>query len=145
MIIQAPPELIYDALTDFDNLDQLLKGIRESRQLTDELDGIQVFTKRRSCFLLFCFTSEVVEEVTYPEPGVIVSTIVPDQSDFKSGYMRWRLTENGGGTTMVYDAKMVPDFWIPKLVGARAIKRNMSRQLKKLGNTLEHRALENTQ
>lgn len=145
MVIDAPPELVRAALTDFENLDQLLKGVKESRQLprTEDSDPIQVYTKRRSCFLLFCFNSEVVEVVTYPQNGVIVSTIVPDQSDFKSGFMRWQITPTPNGTLMVYTAEMEPEFWIPKAVGSVAIKRSMNKELKNLAKVLERRAQEN--
>ena len=139
VFIDAPSDLIYEALTDFDNLHQLSKGIKKSHLVPDTVD-LEVFTRRRSCFLLLCFTSEVVETVTYPEPGVIVSTIVPSKSDFKSGVMRWRIVADGKGSTMHYDASMVPDFWIPRVIGSGAIRRTMKKQLKQMSSTLETRA-----
>ncbi|MEM7281384.1 MAG: SRPBCC family protein [Pseudomonadota bacterium] len=141
LLIQAPADLVFQAMTDFDNLDQLSSSIRKSERLTD-VDGLQVFSRRRSCFFLLCFTSEVVEAVTYPEPGVIVSTIVPDKSDFKSGVMQWRITGTENGSRMRYHATMVPDFWIPRVVGSGAIKRTMKKQLKMIAETLETRAKE---
>ena len=137
--IQAPTDMVFAALTDFEKLDQLLPDVKESRQLSDG-DEIQVYTRRRSCFLLICLGSVVVEVVTYPAPGVIVSTIDPGRSDFKSGVSSWRLVATKTGTRMDYTANMEPDFWIPRIVGAGAVKRSVKKQLKAIARDLEQRA-----
>ncbi len=142
--IQAPANLVFAALTDFEQLDQLLPDVKESRRLPGS-DELQVYTRRKSCFLLICLGSEAVEVVTYPGPGVIVSTIDPQRSDFRSGISRWHVVTTEDGTRMDYMAVMEPDFWIPRIVGASAVKRSVKKQLKAIAKDLEKRAQQSPQ
>lgn len=41
----------------------------------------------------------------------------------------WRLTPEPGGTRVVYQARMIPEFWVPPLIGPAIVRRNVRLQL----------------
>jgi hypothetical protein len=53
---------------------------------------------------------------------LLVSRHVPQDSDLRSGGARWQLSEVNGGTHLLFEAQVEPDFWIPPLIGPLVVK-----------------------
>ena len=47
-------------------------------------------------------------------------------SDFREGWVRYRLLAEGEHTQLITDAMLVPNFWFPPLVGTMLIKGKLS-------------------
>ncbi len=125
-IINAPPELIISTLLDYNNFYRLSGGIKETRYLEPDPDGVPVaLTVVESCVLFFCKQLIKTERVLHPSNNEIILEADPTRSDFKFMRSRWSVTEIGGSTVLSYDMDMQADFWIPPLIGAWAIKHKL--------------------
>ena len=125
-IINAPPELIISTLLDYNNFYRLSGGIKETRYLDPDPDGVPVaLTVVESCVLFFCKQLTKTERVLHPSNNEIILEADPTRSDFKFMRSRWSVTEMGGSTVLSYDMDMQADFWIPPLIGAWAIKHKL--------------------
>ncbi len=141
--INAPADLIIETLLDFDHFYRLSGGIRETRYLDPDPDGIAVaFTLVESCVLFFCKQIKKTERILVSSNSEIVLVVDPARSDFKFMHSRWSVKEEYGQTILTYDMDMEPDFWIPPLIGTWALKRklyssamNMARRMEKMATT----------
>ncbi len=123
--IDAPRELVFATLSDYDGLADLSTRFKESRS---EIlaDGTQhIYTRVEGCILFFCHSVErhaALETVANEE---ILATVDPARSDFEKGIERWVLTSNARGTRVVYTHELVPKFWVPPVIGVWAIRREL--------------------
>ena len=125
-IINAPPELIISTLLDYNNFYRLSGGIKETRYLEPDPDGVPVaLTVIESCVLFFCKQLIKTERVLHPSNNEVILEVDPTRSDFKFMHSRWSVREIGGSTVLSYDMDMQADFWIPPLIGAWAIKHKL--------------------
>ncbi|HEY7840585.1 MAG TPA: hypothetical protein VIC61_03370 [Gammaproteobacteria bacterium] len=117
---------VYAIATDFENLYRISPTIIESARLPSPGPGLE---RRkmvlRTCILFFCFDADFVEDAELVG-HTIITTIVPEQSDFKSGRTTWEMSSRGPGLSrIVLETKVVPAFWIPPVIGPWLIKKKM--------------------
>lgn len=122
--IAASPGEVIAVLTDYDNPDRLNPDVKK-QEVIGVFDGAsRVLTDVRSCLFLFCRNITMVQDVSV-DGTTIQADIVPGLSNFRSGSMRWSVTQRPDSmSTVVYTATMEPDVFIPPLIG-RALIRNM--------------------
>lgn len=117
VLIDAPREAVEAALTDFDRIEELSERFVESRSLGQPEPGVtEVLTRLRDCVAFFCKTLERVERIRETDTGLVAED-VPGRGDFRSGRTVWALTAEGERTRLVFASRLVPDFWVPPLVG----------------------------
>jgi hypothetical protein len=137
-VVAAPPDFIFDVLMDFDHFHKLVAGMVVTSYLPPEADGTIVgYTLVNSCAWIFCKRFEKVERMwPVPRRGLVTQAI-PARSDFELYLTRWRLEEVPGGTRLHFEAKMRPDFWVPPLLGAWAVKRKLYWTALEMGQVVE--------
>lgn len=52
----------------------------------------------------------------------IIGRIIPKNSDFKSGWMKWQLSEISGKTSIHFSSELTPNFWVPPFIGPLLIQ-----------------------
>ncbi len=125
-----PYATVYALITDYNRLGRLNPSITESRLVALPAPGEKhVFTKLHGCVLLFCETLKRVERVTEPERGVIATEIIPEQSDFRTGVATWRLSPDGEGTWIRYDAVIEPKRKLLPVVGPWLVRKHIKDEL----------------
>jgi hypothetical protein len=125
--LTAPPLAVFAVITDYPQLRDLHRRVKESRVLR-RIDArtTEVFTLLRGCVAaIFCKSIRRVERVTESPPYVLVAEVIPGQSDLKSGVVRWQLVPDGQGTRLFYDSELEPDFWVPPLLGDALMSRSI--------------------
>jgi Polyketide cyclase / dehydrase and lipid transport len=128
--IDAPAAMVYRLITDYDHLHDVNPAIRESRILrTFSPEKYRIRTVTRVCVLFHC--RDVIQSQDMVQlPGYIIeANILPQDSDFRRGRAQWRLSAEGDSTVMHFRAELVPDFFMPPLIGAWLIRRVMVNQL----------------
>lgn len=117
---------LYELLIDYDQFPRFTSAIVEARNLADDDSGRPGFyTRMEGCVLLWC-QNFVRMGYLQLEPMVeIVAVTDPDRSNFKLATERWQLRPEKGGTLLIYEFDMVPDFWVPPVVGPYFIKREL--------------------
>ena len=144
--LAAPPERLKRYLTDYANYASYFDSIRESRVLGRTRDGaLRVHLRLYSCVLFFCRSATVVKDVTERPDGTITARIEPDLSDFREATEHWRIVPDRGQTRLLYQAQLVPKFYVPPLVGPWLLKRHIRRTLEYSAVKLETLANEKPQ
>lgn len=140
-MVDAPPRSVYRVLTDFADLPALNPAIISvSVQAAPGNLGVRVRSVLNSCIWFFCRKVVQVEDVFEPDAHTIDARIVPGRGDFESGWSTWQLSAQGERTHLHYEARRVPDFWIPPLIGPWAVAHGLRVQLLASIPVLEHLA-----
>lgn len=121
-IIEAPADYVRYVLADTVHIYRLSPSIIESEVLpSSSADEKQVRTRLLCCTSVFCREVERVDIVRMLESGNFEAEIVPTMSEFKSGKATWTITPMDNASYIVYQAFLEPDFFIPPVVGTRAV------------------------
>lgn len=118
------PQELYAVLTDFDLFKRFTSAIVESRNVEPDDEGRPRFYARmQGCVLLFCKSFIRNGHLELKPMVEIIAITDPEESDFKLSRERWRLLPDGEGTILIYEFEMVPDFWVPPVIGPFYIQR----------------------
>ncbi len=128
-VLAAMPDRIIDVLTDFDRLDRLSSQITSSQRLPAQPPfDARVKTTMKTCVLVHCIVIRRVEDVLV-EPRRLVTRIVPELSDFNSGWAQWQLISFGEGVHLSYRSELDPTLSLPPVIGPMVLKRRMQDDL----------------
>ncbi len=131
VVLDAERSKVWQIMTDYERLPRVSKIIVESRVLKQEdTNRHRVGVTLEACVLIFCKTvKRVVDIEAWPQQEILV-TEDPAQSDFRYAVERWRVVAEGEKTRLFYSAEMVPDFFIPPLIGPWVVKYFLQREIK---------------
>jgi len=94
--VTASIDQVASVLTDYEHPNRLTPDVTK-REVVGRQSGItRVRTEIHSCVVLFCKDLTLTQDVTIVA-GTIQADIVPEESDFRSGYVLWLITSSGGG------------------------------------------------
>ncbi|HYQ72093.1 MAG TPA: hypothetical protein VET88_09230 [Gammaproteobacteria bacterium] len=129
--IDAPRELVHRTITDYSNLAAINPDILASELLETTPAGVStVRTVIEVCILVFCKQVQQLQRVTHPDLDTIEAVIVPEGSDFRSGFARWQLSSPTAATTVLqFNEIFEPDFWVPPVIGPWLIQRKLVREV----------------
>ena len=122
MDIDADYDSVYSTLLDFENLKDLTDSIKESELLESEDDVHIVRMRSEGCVLFICQSVIQVSTVTELGRGYIKSVVDPKKSDLSYGKVLWQIIDEDETTKIIYDADIIPGFWIPPLIGPYILK-----------------------
>ncbi|MDA0681347.1 MAG: SRPBCC family protein [Proteobacteria bacterium] len=139
---EVSPEALYRVLSNYDLFTKFTSAIAESRNVEPDEEGRpQFYSRMEGCVLLWC-KSFIRNGYLLLDPArEIVAITDPEKSDFKLSHEKWTLVPEGDGTLMTYEFEMVPDFWVPPIIGPFYIKRAMRTGGEKAVNRIEALAL----
>lgn len=138
MRIDADYDSVYSTLLDFENLKELTESIKESELLESKDDVHIVLMRSEGCVFIFCQSIIQVTTVTELGRGYIKSIVDPKKSDLSYGKVLWQIIDEDETTKIIYDANIVPDFWIPPLIGTYIFKNRLAEEVEKTINGIEH-------
>jgi len=125
-----PPHDVYSKLTNYNHLDQINPSILESKLLGMEPDGTRrVYSMMRGCVMFFCENLRRVERVQERSPNLIVSEILPELSDFKSGRSQWRILPSETGSQIFFEAMLEPKRPLKVFIGVWLVKKSIRKEL----------------
>ena len=114
---------LYAVLIDYDLSTKFTSLIVESRNVEPGADGMpRFYTRMEGCILFWCKTFVRNGYLLLASKNLIVAITDPETSDFEFGRERWQLSEEDGGTLVIYDFEMEPRFWVPPIIGPYFIK-----------------------
>jgi len=127
MLVHAPARYVSSVLTDYKYIYRLNPSITLSEILPSPRSGtVRVKTRMQGCILFFCRDVDRVEEVREVNAGHLQAVIIPQQSDFTSGSADWHIQPLGDNSRIVYEAQLVPAFFIPPVIGSYFVKRTFA-------------------
>jgi hypothetical protein len=140
--VSASVDQVIAVLTDYAAADRLDPDVRK-REVISEHDGItRVRTDTLGCVFFFCKEIQLTQDVTIID-NVIRADIVPDQSDFRSGYLLWAITPTAaGGAHIGFEAVIEPDSFILPVLGNLVIQKRLRKQVFATAENLAREAAE---
>jgi len=126
VLINADSERVYKALTNFNNLSAINPAVTSSNliySLSDTQHRVEINVE--SCVTFFCKKLVQVQDVEELPGKLILTTVVPEKSDFDYAHARWKVTSEQGRTRVTFDSDLKPSFWIPPLIGPLLIEKKL--------------------
>ncbi len=138
VVLDAERDRVWNIMTDYDRLPRVSKVIVESRVLEQHGDNRhRVGVTFRACVLIFCKTMKKVVDIQARPRDDIVVTGDPALSDFRYSVEHWQVSVEGSNTRLLYTAEMIPDFFIPPLIGPWVVKHFLQNEIKTTAITVE--------
>ncbi len=128
-IVDAPRADVFQAFTLFENLSRINPSIIDSSATPISDNTTRVTTRVKDCMGLFCKSLTLVEDVTIFEGERVRSQMVKGLGDFDAGLTEWIFQSEGEKTRVVYSSRVKPGFWLPPLVGKKAMKKALREQI----------------
>jgi hypothetical protein len=130
VLVAAEAASVREFVSDYTQWPRLSNKVREGQLLKTFPDGRQrVRLDFRSCVLIFCKTIRQIKDVTTRPNGDLVTVMVPERGDFKSGWERWQILVEQNQTRVLYDAVLVPSYRGLPLIGPWIVKSSLRRML----------------
>lgn len=138
----ATPAEVYRLVTDHNHLNLLNDDVMESVLLTPPDAPVK---KRRVvlhiCILFFCRDMILVESLQENGKDKLIATVVPEESDFRSGMTVWQVAPVGKTQSRLqFHSTFQPVFRVPPVIGPWLIKKKMEQALSVMITRLEHHA-----
>jgi hypothetical protein len=125
-ILDAPVDRIEAVLRDFEAYKQLDARILEARIVERPASYVTMLqTTLHVCFGPFCRDVKRLERIEQA-PLQLTAVADPAHSDVKFGETRLKLSVSEGRTRISYHTSIVPDFWIPAVVGRRWLLKTLA-------------------
>ncbi|GBG00799.1 hypothetical protein AZSI13_01260 [Azospira sp. I13] len=132
------PGLAWAVLTDFDNMARIVSNLNASRVVSRQGNVLQVEQKGRARFGLFSVAFESLREITLtPRRRIQARGLSGSAKQFESDMT---LAAEGEGTVFTYRVEMVPDFWLPSLLGPSLLRHEMAEQFSALVAEMQRRS-----
>ncbi|MHB8743814.1 MAG: SRPBCC family protein [Sulfuricaulis sp.] len=130
VVLDAERNKVWQIMTDYAQLPRVSKVIVASRILqTQGANRHRVAVTFHACVLIFCKTmKKVVDIQAWPQHDILVIGD-PAFSDFSYSVEHWRVLAEGTKTRLFYTAEMVPDFFIPPLIGPWVVQSFLQREI----------------
>ena len=131
VLLDAPRDRVWQIMTDYERLPRVSKIITESRILKQEdTHRHRVGVTLEACVLIFCKTVKRVVDIEARPQTEIIVTDDPAFSNFSYAVERWRVGAEDSRTRLNYTAELVPDFFIPPLIGPPVVKYFLRREIR---------------
>ncbi len=139
--VAATSDQVIAVLTDYANPARLDSDVKK-REVLSEHDGVtRVRTESLGCVFFFCKEIMITQDVTVVA-DVIEADIVPEQSNFRSGYLRWSITSNTNGNSNIgFEAVIEPDAFIMPVIGNLLIRKKLRQQVLMTAKNLQTEAV----
>lgn len=123
---KADPESLYGVLTDYNLFPKFTSAIVEAKNMGPDEEGRpEFYTRMEGCVMFWCQSFVRMGHLRLDPLKEIVAITDPERSNFKLATERWQLRPEQGGTLLIYEFDMEPDFWVPPVLGPFYIKRTL--------------------
>ncbi len=138
--VAASVNQVMALLTDYGFPNRLNPEVTKRKVISRHRGTTRVRTEIRSCVFFFCKDVALTQDVSVVA-DTIQADIVPDESDFRSGYFRWSVSSSdSGGSDIRFEAVVEPDFFIPPLIGGFFVRKSLRREILATAKNLETEA-----
>lgn len=136
--VAVTPAVAWAVLTDYEGMPKFVEDLRESHVVEHEGDRLRVVQRGLTRLGPFSFDYDVEREVVLEPMRALHSRAL--RGNVKKLDMHTLVDPDGTGTRIRFRAAMIPDFWVPPLVGERLIRTRFERQFESLSKEMRRRA-----
>ena len=134
----APAELCYAVLADFDRLSDFIPGMQSSRIVSAPGEPLLLRQVGRTKVALSEYTFDVTLAVAVDPPLEITFRRVAGNLERMDG--SWRVAGDAARCKIDYRAEIEPGFWVPPLIGPLIMRSQVARQIEGLESEIARRA-----
>ncbi|HWA39026.1 MAG TPA: SRPBCC family protein [Burkholderiales bacterium] len=138
--IAAPTSIVWQVVTDYERLPSFVPGIARSRVRERNGSRLRLEQSGEARFLVFAFPIEVQLEVVEAPPHWVVSHAVGGNLRRMIGRYDLLPDEARRGVKLAYVGVIEPDFDLPPLVGAAALRQMAEQQFRAMVGEIERLA-----
>ena len=125
----------WQVLTDYERFAEFVPDIQSSRVVSRDGNRVQVEQKGEARLLFFSFPIDVRLAITEQPNARIVSRSVG--GNFREMQGVYMLEAEQGRVSLRYTGRMVPDFYVPPLIGTLVLRRNVENTFRALVDEIE--------
>ncbi len=141
VVLASPFEPVHSIITNHAELHRISEMLLETSLISNTDTDIKRRLVMRTCILIFCFTTTMVENVLETDTAVL-TRIVPGQSDYKYGETEWQVNAiDADHSSIEIYCELEPGFWIPPAIGPFLLKRKMMSEARKTIDRIEELAI----
>lgn len=132
------PRVAWEVLTAYDRYPEFVPDLQHSRIVTRSANAASVEQRGTARWLFYRVSVSVMLTVTeQPYERVHSVAIGGDFREFSGSY---RIVPTSRGVRVEYSGRMVPDFWMPPVIGLPALRAMVARQFNGLISEIERRS-----
>jgi hypothetical protein len=125
----------WEVLTDYNRLAEIVPDLRVSRVISRQGNLVQLEQKGEARLLFFSFPLDVRLAITeHPRERIVSRAVSGNFRDMRGAYT---LEEGEGRVLLRYKGSMVPDFYVPPLIGTWLLRHSVEATFQALVNEIE--------
>ena len=139
IVAEAPADLCYAVISDFDRLADFIPDLKSSRIVSGPRQPLRLRQVGETRGGFSRYSIDVTLALTVDPPREISFTRVDGNLEKMEG--RWRVHGDTGRCTIDYRADLQPAFWVPPVLGPMIMRQQVEAQLEGLKAEIDRRAL----
>ena len=137
--VAAPLPKVWRILTGYDRMAEFVPDMESSKVLSRNGGEVIIEQFGVARFLFMSRTIHlIVRAVEQPMSSIDISLISGDMKHYES---RWELVPvpETGGTKIIYHGKLLPNFYVPSLLGSKMVRSDIERMMNAVLARLDRR------
>lgn len=135
--VAASPATVIDVLTDFDHMVGVVPNLESSRVVSRSGKVFIIEQRGKAEFGPFTFRFESRRRVQLFSEGLLVADALSGST--KHMHSELRVSAQGRGATVDYQAEMIPDRWLPSSLGVSFMRHELAEQFSALRREMVRR------
>jgi len=145
MQINAAKQNVLKVMTNYSQLEKLSNTIVSSTVIEQKSKSSKVKLVSEGCIFIFCQTIIQMQNVNQLENDYITINVEPMPGHIKFSTQLWQFKAVSPSVTQVqYSADILPDFWIPPLIGSWLFQNRLIDEARLIINSAEKIANSNS-
>jgi hypothetical protein len=138
MSVDAHHHIAWQVLTDYNNLARFVPGMQTSQIVSAPGEPMLLRQTGQSGFLVFNVPIEVIARIEeFPLDAIRFYAV---GGNLKNKVGEWRIQRQNDATLLLYQADIVPGFWVPALLAASIMAEDVRRKLVGVAQEVQRRA-----
>lgn len=128
-IVRAAPERVWQVLTDYEQMDQFVPDLASCKVLSRSGKEVIIEQFGTARFLIMSKSIHlIVRAQETPLSSIDIGLVSGDMKHYEA---HWKLVPlpDAGGTRIVYKGKMMPNFYVPGLIGGSLVRSDIAHMM----------------
>ncbi len=126
--VQAPLATVWKTLTTYEKMNEFVPDMQSCRVLSRNGNEVIIEQYGTARFLFMSKSIHlIVRAIEQPMTSIDIALISGDMKHYESRWELFPLAE--GGTRVVYSGKLVPNFYVPGVLGTNIIRSDIERMM----------------
>ncbi|MES2742295.1 MAG: SRPBCC family protein [Pseudomonadota bacterium] len=127
--VRAAPAAVWKVLTNYERMNEFVPDLESCKVLSRNGNEVIVEQFGTARFLFMSKSIHLVVRATEtPLSSIDIALISGDMKHYEAHWELVPMPETGG-TRIVYSGKLIPDFYVPGMLGAKMIKADIERMM----------------